>query len=114
MNTPSIVILTALAATLSGCGDIEWFPEPQPVKENRTERTPVGGFIASHRPAGARTFTTVTAKGIFLTYTSLRVPVDTPVTLEKTFDGVTDLLLGQQLKSLSQATLVQTVVSLEP
>lgn len=111
MNTPSLIALTAIAATLSGCGDFEWFPERQPVA-NRTETTDVGPFIASHRLAGSRTFTTVTGWGVFATYTSLRVPVDSPVVLEKTYDSVTKLLLGQQLKSYDQAVLVQAVLSL--
>lgn len=101
-----LTILAVLLLILAGCGDFEFLPDPN------TQTFHVGGFISSTRNSADNNFTTRTDRGIFETYTSLRVAVKTPVVLEKRFDPQTNLLLGQMLSSQGQSTLIKTVISL--
>jgi uncharacterized protein YceK len=105
-----LIVMSALM-TLAGCGSVEWLPDTTtPLRET----TAVGEFVNSTRSSGSRRFLTTTTKGIFSTYTSLRVPVATPVTLERFHDPVTAKLVGQDLRAADLIVLVDSVMSLLP
>lgn len=103
MRAMKLILYLALSF-LAGCGDFEWLPD------NSKQSVALGPFISSERGADAKAFTTIAQRGVFHTYTSLRVPVGTPVTLKRTLtpDGK---VTGQMLIALDQAVLVQDVVT---
>jgi hypothetical protein len=115
-----LLMVMAVAAVLNGCGDFEWFPANngqttgQQSPPEIIERTEAGGFIDSSRGVDTPRWVTRTERGVFATYTSLSVPVQTPVVLEKHFDATTGLPLGKLLQSNGKTVLVDSIISLEP
>ena len=108
-----LIVMLAATALLSGCGGgVEWMPEYKPAEASTTaDTTPVGSFLTAFR-TGAGAATVVTTKGVFNTYTSLGVPVHTPVSMVKYTDPVSKLLVGKVLQANGRTILIKDVVSL--
>lgn len=109
-----IVLAIATAMHLAGCG-ADWMPEQLPagsrVIQQNVEITDVGTLIASAK-VGDRNYTITTTKGAFSTYTSLVVPYQTPVSMEKYTDPDNGQSLGTVLLALQHAVLVREILAL--
>ena len=116
------VVVTALSALLGGCGGVDWFPEAEkvppaaaasttPTSPATIVSTDAGTFVASVK-VGPGAFTVTTTKGVFSTYTSLGVPYQTAVSMEKYTDPDTKLLIGKVLKALTKTILIKDILAL--
>jgi PBP1b-binding outer membrane lipoprotein LpoB len=106
-----VLAALALATVLTGCG-AKWFPDSSDSQADNVVKQDVGGFISSLRAPGDSLFTTTTAKGVFSTYTSLKVPAATPVTLECIYDGQSGPMVDKLLSSDGYFLQVDQIVSL--
>jgi len=115
------VLCFLLCWAVADPGGVEWMPDyvppvveapvTPPSSSETVVSTDVGKFVSSSRVA-ARSYYTKADKGIFMTYTSLSVPVGSPVVYEVHTDKVTGLALGKLIRSLKVAILVESVLPL--
>lgn len=111
------VILAATCLCLAGCG-CDGYNEAKcdaaSAQKTTTSTTDVGTLKYSNRIEPAKFATTITSKGTFSTYTSLIVPVDTPVEMQKITDATTKVVTSQTLFANNKSTLIKTIVELNP
>ncbi len=100
MKTFAQVIGLGCALILAGCGD------------DSIKTTSVGELLYSSRLPGETHFTTAAERGVFRTYTSLLVPVATPVTLEQHINTSTKQVTSQTLKAMDKTADVESVVTM--
>jgi len=106
------IAVILFAFLLGGCG-AEWFPEPiDPDQVSATGESV--GVLMNFERVGEKNYTVVTSKGVFSTYTSLDVPMQTPVYLLTHTDRDTGALIGKVLRALEQSILVKEVLVLVP
>ena len=111
------IILVLAGLCLAGCG-CDGYNEAKcdgsAATKQTTSTVDAGTLTYSNRIAPAEFATTITTKGTFSTYTSLIVPVGTPVELQKITDTTTDIIESQTLFALTKSTLIKTIVEFIP
>lgn len=111
------IMLAATCLCLAGCG-CDGYDMPKcdgsSAQKTTTSTTDVGKLVYSQRIAPAAFATTITSKGTFSTYTSLIVPVDTAVEMQKITDATTKVVTSQTLFANNKSTLIKTIVELNP
>lgn len=112
MRRAKSLALIAAISSLTGCGNVEWFPPaPLATPTLQTQTTPAGQLRTSTR-RGPQAFLVITTRGVFDTYTSLQTAPGADVYLDQFTDS--GMPVAKMLRANAAASiLVREIISME-
>lgn len=112
MKFKHLTLAVLFATILTGCGDVEWFPEPKPEDVPMDTVTTLDSGTYTNSLRSGEGWIVTTSRGAFATYTSMRVPAGTPTYMDTHFDTQTKAELGKVLRAQTKSILIREVLLL--